>query len=129
VVSDWPGKCGICNMGLVRRKRGEAVPLPSGVVSRMQFSPFRLQLAGIQTAAVDYQPLAREVVAVGLVTAAGGETSPAVAEVELFPHDFLLVTRGQAVELECETGGGPTRVSGKVQELIDDPRNHRPRAR
>src|SRR5262245_28982878 len=25
VVSDWPGKCGICNMALVRRKRGEAV--------------------------------------------------------------------------------------------------------
>ena len=36
VVSNWPGKCGICNMDLVRRKRGEAVALPDGVVARMQ---------------------------------------------------------------------------------------------
>src|SRR5690348_7068404 len=28
VVSDWPGRCGVCNMALVRRKRGEAAMLP-----------------------------------------------------------------------------------------------------
>src|SRR5271156_2314474 len=28
IVSDWPGRCGVCNMALVRRKRGEAVMLP-----------------------------------------------------------------------------------------------------
>ncbi len=49
IVSDWPGKCGICNMALVRRKRGEAVALPDGVIARMQLSPYRIQLAGIQT--------------------------------------------------------------------------------
>ena len=53
VVSDWPGRCGICNMALVRRKRGEAVALPDGVVARMQLSPYRIQLAGIQTAPGD----------------------------------------------------------------------------
>src|SRR4051812_29475108 len=31
VVSDWPGKCPVCHMDLVRRKKGEAVPLPDGV--------------------------------------------------------------------------------------------------
>src|SRR5690349_16762623 len=44
VLSNWPGKCGICNMALVRRKRGEAVALPDGVVARMQLSPYRIQL-------------------------------------------------------------------------------------
>src|SRR5947209_16359530 len=24
VIADWPGRCGVCNMALVRRKRGEA---------------------------------------------------------------------------------------------------------
>ena len=31
ILSDWPSKCPVCNMTLVRRKRGEAVPLPEGV--------------------------------------------------------------------------------------------------
>ena len=57
VVSDWPSKCPICNMTLVRRKKGEAVPLPDGVLARMQFSPYRVQLAGIRTADVEYRAL------------------------------------------------------------------------
>ena len=35
VVADWPGKCPVCNMALVRRKKGEAVPLPDGVLARI----------------------------------------------------------------------------------------------
>ena len=58
VLSDWPSKCPICNMTLVRHKRGEATPLPDGVVARMQFTPYRLWLGGIRTASVDYAPLA-----------------------------------------------------------------------
>src|SRR5262249_31944285 len=61
VVSEWPSKCPVCNMALVRRKKGEATPLPDGVLARMQFSPYRIQLAGIRTAAVEYRPLRREV--------------------------------------------------------------------
>jgi Cu(I)/Ag(I) efflux system membrane fusion protein len=67
VLSDWPSKCPVCNMALVRRKKGEAVPLPDGVVARMQYSPYRVQLAGIQTSLVTYQPLTREVVLAGSV--------------------------------------------------------------
>ena len=55
VVSSWPGKCGVCNMDLVRRKRGEATALPDGVVARMQISPYRVQLAGIRTAPLSYR--------------------------------------------------------------------------
>ncbi len=67
VLSNWPGKCGICNMGLVRRKRGEAVALPDGVVARMQLSPYRVQLAGIKTFAVGYQPLEQRYETAGIV--------------------------------------------------------------
>ena len=70
VVSDWPGRCGVCNMALVRRKRGEAVALPDGVVARMQLSPYRIQLAGIQTTPAGFQPLMRESESSGVVARA-----------------------------------------------------------
>ena len=57
VVSDWPAVCPVCNMDLVRRKKGEAVVLPEGVVARMQFSPYRIQLAGIKTSVVGRRAL------------------------------------------------------------------------
>src|SRR5579871_2268200 len=71
VVSDAPGKCPVCNMVLIRREKGEPAPLPEGVVARMQFSPYRVQLAGIRTAAVEYRPLRRGVGMVGTVTRTG----------------------------------------------------------
>lgn len=57
VLSVWPAICPVCNMDLVRRKKGEAVLLPEGVVARMQFSPYRVQLAGIHTTVVEPRPL------------------------------------------------------------------------
>ena len=50
VVSDWPGRCGICNMALVRRKRGEALVLPDGASRECSFRPTGFSLPGIQTA-------------------------------------------------------------------------------
>lgn len=55
VISPWPAICPICNMDLVRRPKADALLLPSGVVSRMQFTPYRISLAGVKTAPV--QPL------------------------------------------------------------------------
>ncbi len=55
VISPWPAICPICNMDLVRRPKADALLLPSGVVSRMQLTPYRISLAGVKTAAV--QPL------------------------------------------------------------------------
>jgi hypothetical protein len=37
--------------------------LPAGIVSRVQLSPYRVVLAGINTWRVDYLPLSREIVA------------------------------------------------------------------
>jgi len=70
VVRDNPReKCPICFMPLSKRKKGtgEAEVLPAGVVSRVQLSPYRIVLAGIQTWPVDYQALTKEVTAVGYV--------------------------------------------------------------
>src|SRR5436305_1591095 len=68
VVRDHPDKCPICGMPLSQRKKGEAAAadeaLPPGVTSRVQLTPYRVALAGIQTVAVDHQPLAREITAV-----------------------------------------------------------------
>jgi Cu(I)/Ag(I) efflux system membrane fusion protein len=69
VLSDWPGKCPVCNMALVPRKRGGAAALPDGVVARMQLSPYRVQLAGIQTTPVVYRRLVRETETAGVVEA------------------------------------------------------------
>jgi hypothetical protein len=62
-------KCPICFMPLAKRKKGEVsdAPLPPGVVSRVQLSPYRVVLAGVKTAPVDYQPLVKEVITVGNV--------------------------------------------------------------
>lgn len=67
VISVWPTSCSVCNMPLVRRKKSDAQQLPDGVLARMQISPYRVHLAGIQTAPIGYRPLVREIVARGVV--------------------------------------------------------------
>jgi membrane fusion protein, copper/silver efflux system len=123
VLSDWPGKCPVCNMALVRRKKGEAVPLPDGVLARMQFSPYRVQLAGIRTAPVEYRPLLREVVLVGFVgshdSAAAGGPAPGAAWVtaEVFEQDVPFLAEGQAVTAEADALPGHVPFAGKVRKL------------
>jgi Cu(I)/Ag(I) efflux system membrane fusion protein len=62
-------KCPICFMPLSKRKKGEgrAEVLPAGVVNRVQLSPYRVALAGVQSCRVDYQALTRQIAAVGYV--------------------------------------------------------------
>ncbi len=70
VIRDKPGeKCPICFMPLSKRKKGtaQAAALPAGVVSRVQLSPYRVVLAGVETWPVDFQPLTKEITAVGFV--------------------------------------------------------------
>src|SRR5438093_7325098 len=50
-----------------RKKGGPAEALPAGVVNRVQLSPYRVVLAGIQTWPVDYQLLTKDITAVGFV--------------------------------------------------------------
>lgn len=70
VVRDNPKeKCPVCFMPLSKRKKGEGTieALPAGVVSRVQLSPYRVVLAGVQTWDVNYVPLSKEISAVGYV--------------------------------------------------------------
>jgi membrane fusion protein, copper/silver efflux system len=70
VVSENPGKCPVCGMPLSKRRKGaksEDEPLPPGVASRVQLSPYRVALAGIQTSIVEYRPLTKEIRTVGFV--------------------------------------------------------------
>ncbi len=70
VVRDHPDKCPICGMPLSQRKQGEVgaeEPLPPGVISRVQLTPYRIALAGIQTSAIGYEPLRKAIRTVGFV--------------------------------------------------------------
>jgi len=59
--------CPICGMPLSKRKKGEVAELPEGVLSRVQLSPERVQLAGVKTVAASYMPLRKEIRTVGYV--------------------------------------------------------------
>lgn len=59
--------CPICGMPLSLRNKGEVPKLPEGVLTRVQLSPERVQLAGVKTVPVGYMPLAKEVRTVGYV--------------------------------------------------------------
>lgn len=62
-------KCPVCFMPLSKRKKGAATDavLPAGVVSRVQLSPYRIVLAGVQTWPVDYMQLTKQITAIGYV--------------------------------------------------------------
>jgi len=70
IIRDNPkDKCPICFMPLSKRKKGSGVAeaLPDGIVNRVQLTPYRVVLAGVQTWPVDYQPLTKQLTAVGYV--------------------------------------------------------------
>jgi len=67
VVRDRAGKCPICGMDLVQRKKGAAVVLPEGVLRRVQVSPERIMQAGVQIVPVAYRLLARTVRSYGTI--------------------------------------------------------------
>ena len=69
VRADNKEKCPICFMPLSKRKKGEISDeaLPAGITSRVQLSPYRVVLAGVQTHIVGYVPLTKEITTVGSV--------------------------------------------------------------
>jgi Cu(I)/Ag(I) efflux system membrane fusion protein len=70
IVRDKPGeKCPICHMDLAKRKKGigQSQSLAAGTVSRVQLTPYRVVLAGVQTTEVQYQPLVKEISTYGSV--------------------------------------------------------------
>lgn len=117
VVSDWPSKCPVCNMALVRRQKGEMTPLPDGVVARVQLSPYRLQLAGVRTAAVDYLRLEYDVTAAGFLAAAPGGGPPLDLSADVFDRDAALLAVGQEGRVSCDQCPGEA-LGGRVVEIL-----------
>jgi membrane fusion protein, copper/silver efflux system len=118
VVSDWPTKCPVCNMTLVRRQKGEMTPLPDGVVARVQLSPYRLQLAGVRTSAVEYLRMEYEVTAAGFLEAvpgSGGE-SPLFLAADVFERDAEMLSVGQEGQVSCDARPGET-AAGRIAEI------------
>src|SRR5579872_3304884 len=129
VVSDWPAICPVCNMDLVRRKKGEAIMLPEGLVARMQFSPYRIQLAGIKTSLVARRLLTRQVTLAGRLVmappadsfeseAATQERAVAnfILECEVDPGDSRLLAPGQRAKILFEALPTVEPFTGHVEE-------------
>lgn len=93
--------CPICGMPLSLRKKGEKEALPLGITGRVQFSPERIQLAGIKTAPIGYRPLAKQTTTVGFVTFDESRLSRVVTRVEGYVEKlyvdktFMTVREGQ----------------------------------
>jgi len=75
-------QCPICGMPLSVRKKGEAPPLPVGVTGRVQFTPERVQQAGIKTVPVEYHALSKQITAVGYLTYDESRLSRVVSRVK-----------------------------------------------
>jgi len=67
VVRDRTGKCPICGMDLVERRKGAPVQLPEGTLTRVQVSPQRIMQAGIKVEPVAYRLLVRAVLSYGII--------------------------------------------------------------
>jgi Cu(I)/Ag(I) efflux system membrane fusion protein len=95
VVSDWPAKCPVCSMALVRRQKGDMTPLPDGVVARVQLSPYRIQLAGVRTTPVEFRRLDREVVVAGLLEPSPAGSLSHTLAADVFEPDASALSVGQ----------------------------------
>jgi multidrug efflux pump subunit AcrA (membrane-fusion protein) len=67
IIRSEAGNCPICGMPLVKRRKGEAAALPQDVLARVQLSPQRITLAGIQTSPVERRLLIRQIRALGVL--------------------------------------------------------------
>jgi Cu(I)/Ag(I) efflux system membrane fusion protein len=124
-------KCPICGMPLSQRKKGSAAPLAEGVLSRVQLSPYRVQLAGIKTVEVAHRPLVIDVRALGVVAVDERKLSRIVIRAmgyveKLFVNEsFTEVSKGQPLaeiySPEIYTAAGELLIarSGQAASYLD----------
>lgn len=98
IVRAEPGNCPICGMPLIKRKKGEQVKLPDDVLARVQLSPQRITLAGIQTSAVELRELIRQIHAVGVLDYAEPKVAQLSARVGGRADDLYIQYTGQQVK-------------------------------
>jgi Cu(I)/Ag(I) efflux system membrane fusion protein len=75
-------KCPICGMPLSIREKARAVKLPEGVTGRVQLSPERIELAGIETSPVEYRPMVKRIKTVGVIAFDESRLSRIVSRVD-----------------------------------------------
>lgn len=133
VVSDWPAKCPVCNMALVRRQKGEMTPQPDGAVARVQLSPYRVQLAGLHTAPVEFRRLESVVLVGGLLDPPPG--SAVTFSADVFEPDASALAVGQTGTLTTDAApdelltariadiapAASPEAGRKVRVRVDDP--------
>ncbi len=123
VIRDNPKeKCPICFMPLSKRKKGDnkEEALPPGIVNRVQLSPYRVVLAGIETWKVAYLPLTKEITTVGFVEFNEEEMKQVSARVKGRLDELFVNKTGQFVHKNEELASlySPELVD-TVQNLID----------
>ena len=67
VIRETMGKCPICGMDLIQRKKGAQQTLPEGTIARVQVSPERVMQAGVKVEPIGYRELTRTVDGYGTV--------------------------------------------------------------
>ena len=127
VIRDNPkDKCPICFMPLSKRKKGESSDeaLPAGIVNRVQLSPYRVVLAGIQTWKVNYLPLSKEITTVGYVEFNERELKQVAARVKGRLDKLIVNQTGQLVHAgdELATLYSPELLV-IVQNVVDSKRS------
>lgn len=128
VIRDNPKeKCPICFMPLSKRKKGEAKDevLPPGIVNRVQLSPYRVVLAGIQTSEVTYLPLSKEITTVGFVDFNEREMKQVTARVKGRLDELFVNQTGEMVAAGDKLASlySPDLVV-TVQNLLDAKRSN-----
>lgn len=120
-------KCPICFMPLSKRKKSEAKDeaLPPGIVNRVQLSPYRVVLAGLQTTEVSYLPLAKEIATVGFVDFNEREMKQVTARVKGRLDELYVNQTGELVKADDKLASlySPDLVV-TVQNLLDAQRSN-----
>jgi Cu(I)/Ag(I) efflux system membrane fusion protein len=115
-------RCPICHMELARRKKrsGQQEPLPAGTVSRVQLSPYRVVLAGVRTAAVEYQPLVKEITTVGSVEFDETKQARITARQKGRIDKLYVNFTGQTVEKDEKLAQLDVRYSPELTVTLED---------
>lgn len=97
VVRDQSGKCPICGMDLVKRKKGAPAELPEGVMARVQASPERVMQAGVEVEPVAYRPLTRTVRTYGVIEPDETRTAKIIARFPGRIEELMVNAEGMVV--------------------------------
>ena len=119
VLSEWPAKCPKYGLRTPQERR-RSCRCSDGVVARMQLSPYRLQLAGVRTSAVGFEPLVYELATGGFVQP-DKEPRQVLVQAPVYEQDVPYLETGQVAEIVCDALPGRPSFVGRVRSVTTDP--------